>query len=295
MKGFARRGYEYTQAHYGTGRLGYLLCRGCGCTIPRAMALAIRLTDAGIGDYWEDVDATIRNHLSEQQVLDAGLAQQVADSGDKKVVEPPRETSEDIIQKCLGGYPIYGAYPTVSSKNIHVGGCCVGNSSQALYYIWESIVREQNGAAQVNLLLNRASPWLDVDSFLPYEGKVVIRNKSSRRALVRIPVWVDKQRVRASKNEVAGAPVWFGNYLLFDGLRERDVLTIDFPVVESSEKITVGDVEFTCRYRGNTLVDISPRPDADGYPYYTDRVRYMAERTPMKRISRYAAPRVINA
>ena len=27
-----------------------------------------------------------------------------------------------------------------------------------------------------NLLLNRASPWMDIDSYIPYEGKVVLKN-----------------------------------------------------------------------------------------------------------------------
>ena len=53
-----------------------------------------------------------------------------------------------------------------------------------------------DGVAQVNLLLNRASPWLDVDSCLPYEGKVVIRNKTAKRLYVRIPLWVNKREVQ---------------------------------------------------------------------------------------------------
>ena len=33
--------------------------------------------------------------------------------------------------------------------------------------------------AEVNLLLNHASRWLDVESSVPYEGKVVIREQDS--------------------------------------------------------------------------------------------------------------------
>ena len=40
--------------------------------------------------------------------------------------------------------------------------------AEALYDAWESIVRCLDDMAQVNLLLKRASPWLDVDSYLPY-------------------------------------------------------------------------------------------------------------------------------
>ena len=50
----------------------------------------------------------------------------------------------------------------------------------------------------MNLLLNRASPWLDVDSYLPYEGKMVIRNKTCERVSIRIPSWVDRSNWRSS-------------------------------------------------------------------------------------------------
>jgi hypothetical protein len=49
--------------------------------------------------------------------------------------------------------------------------------------------------AKVNLLLKRASKLFDVNSHLPYEGKVVIRNKWARRIYVCIPSWVDADGV----------------------------------------------------------------------------------------------------
>src|SRR4029079_16103308 len=47
---------------------------------------------------------------------------------------------------------------------------------EPFYFVWESIVRGHDDGAEVNLLLNRASSWVDVDSYLPYEGKVVLHN-----------------------------------------------------------------------------------------------------------------------
>ncbi|HID31620.1 MAG TPA: hypothetical protein EYP19_16685 [Desulfobacterales bacterium] len=141
MKTFVRSGYEYTRTHYAVGRLGWLLCGGCGCSIPRLLALAIRLTDAGIGDYWEDVDAWIRNQQTEQQILDADLARKVSEDGPEHVATPPKETSDRVLERCIGGFPIYGRYPTLTSSDVHIGGCCMSNNSQGLYYVWESIAR----------------------------------------------------------------------------------------------------------------------------------------------------------
>lgn len=56
----------------------------------------------------------------------------------------------------------------------------------------------------MNLLLNRASGWLGIDSFLPYERKVVIHNKTAKSIAVRIPRWADKKALasRSSGREV---------------------------------------------------------------------------------------------
>ena len=76
-------------------------------------------------------------------------------------------------------------------------GCCNGNCSRMLYYVWGNIVTADDGKLRVNLLLNRASPWADVDSWLPYEGRVAISMKTAKEALlVRVPEWVDQQQSR---------------------------------------------------------------------------------------------------
>jgi hypothetical protein len=293
LKAFVRSGYEYTRSHYVVGRLGWLLCGGCGCSIPRLLALAIRLSDAGIGDYWEDVDSWIRNQQSEQQLLDPELLKRVSEAGPVHVASQPQETSERVLERCLGAFAIYGRYPTLTSGDVHIGGCCVGNNSQALYYVWESIVRCANDVCQVNLLLNRASPRLDLDSYLPYEGKVVVRNKTAKKLYLRIPLWADKRRIRGHVDGDEASLAWFGNYLVFDALDEGSVVVVEFPVASFRERYSIHGQQFTCRFRGNTLVDISPRTEGAGYPLYTKRDRYKARKAPMKKLSRYVSSTTI--
>lgn len=164
---------------------------------------------------------------------------------------------------------------------------------------------------QVNLLLNRASPWMDIDSYLPYEGKVALRNKTARSASVRIPRWVNRAKVRCRVGGEERPNVWLNNYLLPRDLSPVDTVTIEFPMVETVERYTekVYETEFTLQMKGNTVVDISPRRDrpyriADvmddggrfpvntGYPIYR-RDHYKASRAPMKTVERYVAPKVI--
>ena len=49
----------------------------------------------------------------------------------------------------------------------------------------------RDGCLRVNLLLNRASTWVDVHSGLPHQGRVDLKIKSPcQTVLVRLPEWV---------------------------------------------------------------------------------------------------------
>jgi hypothetical protein len=144
------------------------------------VVLGVDLSDAGMGDYWDDVDSIVRNQLITQQVSDLDLMRRVSGGG----------TSHGaLLKRFIGGFGAGGV--TSIGPNCDIAGCCSGNSAQGLYYAWGGITRFHNGVATVNLFLNRASVWMDVDSYLPYEGKVVLHNKQARIAMVWMPGWVE--------------------------------------------------------------------------------------------------------
>ena len=224
---FVRRAYEYSWT-LGIPRIGWVNCHPAtsnlceGCALGDMVAMGIRLSDAGMGDYWDDVDALARNHLVEQQFTDAERLEKVsaaAEDCDRRK-EAPHEgqvDTRDVIKRSLGNFA--GASAPDSIPNPWVMQCCTGNGTQGLYYAWEGIVRQSGDTAQVNLLLNRSAGGLDVDSYLPYEGKVVIHNKKMERVSVRIPSWVLRKEIRSRISGKEGRGVQVGNYLMFDGLR----------------------------------------------------------------------------
>jgi hypothetical protein len=177
--------------------------------------------------------------------------------------------------------------------------CCTSNGTQGLYYAWEAAVRESGDATQVNLLLNRASKILDVDSHLPYEGRVVIRNKAARRLAVHVPSWVSRRQIRADVAGRACPLAWVGNYLLFDNLQPGELVTITFPVKETTARYTVNartpaEQVYTCTFRAGTLVDIAPRDQSPtSYPLY-QRDHLRQEKAPTKTVERFVAPKVIS-
>ena len=323
LKDFVRQGYEYTR-NYGIARIGLF---GEGCGVGGMVSLAVRLSDAGVGDYWEDVDQYARNHLVELQFLRKDLLDAISEAGPETPedkVSPPDgsiASTDNVIQRCLGSITVDASH--VTGTHAKFGICCQGNVLAAFYRVWDSIVRCEGGVAQVNLLLNRASPWLDVDSYLPYEGKVVIRNKSARKLSLRVPRWVDKQAIKCSINGGPASPILVGNYLFFEALGAKDTVAVEFPVVETTEVHMNGwegipwlregwkgnchtevtsptwykppeeRTEYKLHFRGNTLVDVSPRADNPAaYPIYL-RDHLKAGVAPMRSVSRFLSAKAI--
>ncbi len=323
IKEFVRDGYHYIRS-FGIARIGLF---GEVCAVGDMTSLAARLTDCGVGDYWEDVDQYMRNHLAEVQILDAEPIRRIAEASPAVPVKP-WEDPEGFVERTMGVLCDDALHPSISTPGLM--SCCTYNGLIGYYHAWESIVRCRGGAAEVNLLLNRASPWLDVEASLPFEGRAVIRNKGAQTISVRLPRWVDRRATTVSINGRRIDPVWLGGRLHVTSLKPRDVLALEFPVVESSETATVGwstihvpgwtevtrlldqdkpiaptDYQvsaaprerdplpvFTMRFRGNDLVDISPRETGLGYPLYR-RDHVKAGPAPTRKVKRFAAHRVV--
>ena len=284
---FVRRAYEYTLTQ-GIPRMGYINCYPAGvnmmegCALGDLVALGIRLTDARAGDYWDDVDAVVRNQLVEQQITDAAELRRVSEAAAedrcRTTLSPGQGCWDpDVVDRTVGiyaGTSLPHAIPTPWSMI-----CCTGNGTQGLYYAWESALREQGDRAQVNLLLNRASRLLDVESHLPYAGKVILRTRAARGAHVRIPHWIQRRELRVTVRARPVDPDWAGSYLVFNALEPGDVITLEFPIRETRQTYTVNAntpkaVVYTCTFRGSTLVDISPR-DPSPTTYRTYRREHM--------------------
>jgi len=305
LKQFAREGYEHAR-RTGIARMGWfpgwlqptahhreagLFLASETCGVADMLVLAVKLTDAGLGDYWDDVDAIARNHL---------VAQQITDVDQMRALGGGTPEKDALLERLHGGFnqQMEGA---LDSTGPHLWGCCTANGAVGLYYAWHGIMRfdAASRTATVNLLLNRAAPWLDMDSYLPYEGKVVLRNKQAASVLVRIPYWVAHGKVKCFLNDREVRPAWAGNRLRFDRLRaaagERpgSVIRIEFPVPAATERHTVQGKEHILMFRGSTLVDLSPRDTTPSrYCYYLrDEMKRCQAST--KTVERCIAARII--
>jgi len=274
------------------------------CALAEMIYIAIKLSEAGVGDYWEDVDSMVRNHLVEHQLTDRKRLEHIIAHSPKFKMDPRINCTDDVLERNIGSF---ASCAELTKSYAWWSMCCNPNAMMALYEAWDAIVRYDNGMAQVNLLLNRASPWVDIDSYLPYEGKVVLKNKKARKMSVRIPMWADKNAVHCKVNDEERPLQWVGRYLLVSRIEPKDTVTITFPIVETTEKHTEPSYNqtYTCHFKGNTLIDISPRPEefnwakiaSDdgawtelnkemGYPLY-QREHMKATKAPMRQVTRY--------
>ena len=91
-----------------------------------------------------------------------------------------------------------------------------------------------------------------------------------------------------------------GNSLRLEGLRPKDEIVIQFPVEERVEKWTVPRGRFpgpetrthTCRFRGNTLVEITPGLEGNSPLYQGRPEKYKVASAPTKKVTRYVSPLV---
>ena len=131
-----------------------------------------------------------------------------------------------------------------------------------MYYLWDHILDFKDGTLRVNLLLNRASEWCDVYSYIPYEGRVDLKIKRHcGQTRVRMPEWVAAKSPQVVC-EVNGLPrpiTWQGRYIDVGQALPGERISIRFPISERTVRETIGAVSYKLEIRGNTVVSIDPR------------------------------------
>jgi hypothetical protein len=301
IKQIAREGYDHAR-RMGNIRLGWFPCwsspekfkRGGNlkhlyevCGTADTLILAVKLTDAGMGDYWDDVDSIARR-LAELQWIEE-------DEMLRKAGGTPE--SNALIKRFVGGFGNGG----LTSRVYQTTGCCSANGAIALYYAWEGITRFREGVASVNMFLNRASKWMEIDSYLPYEGKVVLKNKQAHTAMVRIPYYVDPAGITSSINQQAAAPVVAGRQLIFQDLKPGDTIIVEFPLEETVSKYTINGRVYQVKMRGGSVISMGPRnphPELvaaykDHYVIYQKNHRNITQ-APLRQVKRFIPDRVID-
>lgn len=255
------------------------------CEVADMIGIAVKLTQAGAGDYWDDVDRWVRNQFAENQLTDGQWIASLGDSMPKKAVAF-NETADGVATRNLGAFAGYSSGNEWSLMK-GIQHCCTGNSTRAIYYVWENILQTSGDELRLNLLLNRASAGADVYSFIPYEGRVSVKIKRPfSKVLIRVPEWVDSGatavigKVNAKPRQLG----WEGHYVNIGAAKPGDTIDLSFPIASRTVTETLGTVRYTMEIRGNTVVSVNPR-GKNGAIY--ERAHYNASEVPWRTVQRF--------
>ncbi len=268
-------------------------CEGCtmGDIVQAAVALgmASRL-DPGLEpfvDYFDRAEQIYRGQVVEsifhvtpqyQSVLKDCLTKRVAkempgaSEKDKKekleqYYQESIRTAERMEGRLLGlcGFPdwvnLYTSPLDAELPGIDMMGCCADAVIRASHAIWRHTVTGDERETRINLAFSHDSPLVQVVSCLPHRGEINIIVKESQKVLVRIPGWAPKEKVKTYIDKQPLKTGWQGSYVVFDKIKKGQQLTVVYPLrmAEVKETIYGADfVEYTEKWRGNTIVDIAP-------------------------------------
>lgn len=243
------------------------------CEVADMVVIALKLTRAGVGDYWDDVDLWTRNMYAEGQMTSPDFVERIPHTLLSPPPSAPYTDDREIAQRSVGAFwgwmrPNDGLCVAATEegkrklKSPSIMHCCTANGARSLYYVWDSIVTNQGDTTHVNLLLNRASPWVEVESYLPVQGRVVLRSKMAQRVTVRMPGWVKPSEVRITGGGARAAAGWEGQELDLGRLGPGVTVSLTFPVPERTFFRLIFNSPYKLTMRGANVVAIEPRGEA---------------------------------
>ena len=304
MVEYVRKGYEYGR-RYGEPLTGFFpewidprYRKGSELCGPADMiALGVKLSAAGAGDYWDDVDRWTRNMFAEGQLIRADWMHRVGAGEPHFPIDEMYQTDDRVGERNIGafaGWPsandFFGARYNLGHNNIFMH-CCTGNATRTIYYVWEHILNYDHGRLKVNLLMNRASPWADVDSHIPYEGQVDVKIKQPCDLSIRIPEWVTPGEVTCQANDQARRVDWDGRCARVGDVRPGDIVTLSFPVAERTDTVVIEKDAYRLVRKGNEVVVIDP---PGRYAPLYQRDHYRENSTRWRGISRFVPEQVVD-
>lgn len=224
------------------------------CCIADMIRCALLFASVGMDEYWEDVDRFTRNHL---------VNSQVAEPPDFMKVDSSKEDTEESTWKDLDKR-VVGAFSAGTAVNFFpfdrtrtAGGCCGATGAGTLFYVWNDIVWEKDGVVFVNLMMDRETETVSIESELPREGKVTITLKEDSVLKVRIPETADRQ-VAVQVDGEDSVFAWEGAYIRIPAAKAgaQVVVTFNDPIRKTVERQAYTDYQVS--WKGNTVLYILP-------------------------------------
>jgi DUF1680 family protein len=278
MIDWVRRGYEFHMGQRDPDKTGIVYGKEA-CSVADVVGTGVMLSEAGIGDYWDNVDRWVRNTLLDMQLTSAKEVK--SQPINRPGLKPGFIQPDDAADRAVGTWRVRMEQPTRSI------GCCNGNCSRILYYVWNHIVRSENDKLRVNLLMNRSSQWAGVNSWIPFEGKAEVRMKVAQQAvLVHLPAWAEAAKAKCTVNGKTRQLQAAGTYVNAGPVKAGDTVVVEFPMKQWVVATTLNKNNHTVTLKGNTVIDIVP-PE----PFYPigNHLKYRNSTTGKRKVTRFVS------
>jgi hypothetical protein len=255
---------------------------------------ALLLGRAGFPEYFDRAERALRSHLLPSQITDVdGFSDTPNTKNDSFHMVASRvqggfgfRTPNDLIvwgyiNPWMGyeGIPLCGqANLFRSTKNsvlIEDADLLSRNDSDRVISIydvtssavegltaaWHSAITNDAVGVRVNLLFSGEAYGVHVNSYLPGEGRIDIKNASAQNVFVRIPEWVNSSNVTVKIEDQTCPTKMVGSYLLASGDERTQVTSIHFPVREKRTTESISLTEYTIDWLGDQILAMSPQAE----------------------------------
>jgi hypothetical protein len=297
----AQAGYQYGKDH-GETLMGYFpemlgvkpdaygnTCEICEVT--DMIYLALRQSTNGLADCWDDLDCWLRNMYSEAQLLETDWAYDYA-----KQCNASRDvtwgTTERVPERWLGAWGGWiAANDWQGNRTSSLAPCCHPNAAIQLYRVWRDMIGydAERRRLSVHLLLNRASPWADIHSHIPYQGLVEVALKTDCEVAIRRPAWAEPDACSLAIDGARVPPAWEGRYAVASA-RAGQTVSLRCLLPERSETLHIIDKDYRVIVRGSEIVDIDP--PGTRHPIF-QKPRYRTGQTQWRTLERFVAERQV--
>jgi hypothetical protein len=271
------------------------------CQVADMLIAGVTLAKLGY-DKWDDVDRWVRNQFSESQLTrvnwltDGHLDYSRSPVGDG-YFDSPRRTTEQVAGRTLGAF---AGWPTPNdwvgaedweggdkqNKIYTIMNCCTGSGCRGLYSVWRDMISFKEDTLRVHLLLNRASKWADIDSYIPYTGRVDVNVKQNLDLQLRIPEWVKPAEVECTVDGNARDLAFDGRYARVGKVGGGEKVVMMFPISERTEKHTIEGFDYNFVLRGNDVVLVDP---PGKYAPMYQRGHYRAGKPLYRKVTRFVS------
>jgi len=273
------------------------------CATAAMVVAALMLAKLGYDRCWDEADRWIRNQLAENQLtqidwLSDGHLDYSRSKTSPDFFDPKRYTTDRVAERTLGAFAGWaGPNDWVSQEDWEGGNtenivttiqnCCTADGSRALFAAWRDMLSYDQGVLKVNLLFNRASKWVDIDSYLPYMGRVELRVKEQVKLALRLPEWVNPGDARCEVGGTVRALTYEGRYAQLGRADRDETIVLSFPISERTERRRIEGSDYTFVLRGNDVVSVDPT--GTYLPLY-QRAHYRLGRPLYEKVTRFVVP-----